>query len=430
MSPDDASSRRSSSSPGATATGKTRLSLELAERVRLASRSSRADSRQVYRGMDIGTAKVTATERARVPHHGLDLVDPDEPFTAADFRRDGPRRPGRDRGARGHVAILVGGTGLYLRAVARGLPLDQAGHDPGLRRSIEARLRGRGPRRRWWRSSGQRAPSLAAATDLRQPAPRRPGPGARHARGRRAAAGADRLSGAHHRGWASNPSRRPRRGPSRSAPVPSSAADCSTRPRRSSTRYPEDLRAFGAMGYREAFDVLAGRRTLDEAIADRRRPHPRVRPPPADLVPRRTRHPVAGADRRHHRPGTPLGVAMMTSMSSQSAERTRAAARMVRYARRRAGLTQRGLAAASGVPQETIARIESATTQPRFDTLARLLDASGFELEVVPRLGDGVDRTLIAQALQRDAAERIEVGYQAARDMEWLRTARRSDGGS
>lgn len=121
---------------------------------------------------------------------------------------------------------------------------------------------------------------------------------------------------------------------------------------------------------------------------------------------------------------------MMTSMSSQSAERTRAAARMVRYARRRAGLTQRGLAAASGVPQETIARIESATTQPRFDTLARLLDASGFELEVVPRLGDGVDRTLIAQALQRDAAERIEVGYQAARDMEWLRTARRSDGGS
>ncbi|MBA2255357.1 MAG: tRNA (adenosine(37)-N6)-dimethylallyltransferase MiaA, partial [Chloroflexi bacterium] len=70
---------------GGTATGKTGLSLALAERLGDVEILS-ADSRQVYRGMDIGTAKATAAQRARVPHHGLDLVDPPEPFTAADYR--------------------------------------------------------------------------------------------------------------------------------------------------------------------------------------------------------------------------------------------------------------------------------------------------------------------------------------------------------
>src|SRR5512141_2823759 len=71
---------------GATATGKTGLSLELATRIP-GSEIISADSRQVYRGMDIGTAKVSAEQRALVAHHGLDLVDPDEPFSAADYRR-------------------------------------------------------------------------------------------------------------------------------------------------------------------------------------------------------------------------------------------------------------------------------------------------------------------------------------------------------
>ena len=71
---------------GATATGKTGLSLALAQRIPGAEIVS-ADSRQVYRGMDIATAKVGAAERALVPHHGLDLVDPDESFTAADYQR-------------------------------------------------------------------------------------------------------------------------------------------------------------------------------------------------------------------------------------------------------------------------------------------------------------------------------------------------------
>jgi tRNA dimethylallyltransferase len=72
---------------GPTATGKTGLSIDIAQQIPGAEIIS-ADSRQVYRGMDIGTAKVSAADRARVPHHGLDLVDPDEPFTAADFQRD------------------------------------------------------------------------------------------------------------------------------------------------------------------------------------------------------------------------------------------------------------------------------------------------------------------------------------------------------
>ncbi len=73
---------------GATATGKTGLSIRLAERLRAQGTAAEiisADSRQVYRGMDIGTAKVPAADRARVPHHGLDLVDPDAPFSVAGY---------------------------------------------------------------------------------------------------------------------------------------------------------------------------------------------------------------------------------------------------------------------------------------------------------------------------------------------------------
>ena len=107
---------------GATATGKTGLSLALAEAIPGAEIIS-ADSRQVYRGMDIGTAKVTAAERALVPHHGLDLVDPDEPFTAADYQRAADDALRADRGAgrggaagRRHRAVSArGGTRLAAR---------------------------------------------------------------------------------------------------------------------------------------------------------------------------------------------------------------------------------------------------------------------------------------------------------------------------
>ena len=127
---------------GATATGKTELAIQIAEAIRAGGRPAAvisADSRQVFRGLDIGTAKATAADRARVPHHGLDLVEPDQAFSVADF------------GAYAHtvlaaiaaedgVAILAGGTGLYLRAVGRGLDTEALPSDPVIRAALEADL--------------------------------------------------------------------------------------------------------------------------------------------------------------------------------------------------------------------------------------------------------------------------------------------------
>jgi tRNA dimethylallyltransferase len=127
---------------GATATGKTALSLALAEALAgdgVSAEILSADSRQVYRGMDIGTAKATPEERARVPHHCLDLVDPDKPFAVSDFvAAASAALAGISQ--RGSVAILAGGTGFYLRALARGLPVDELPWDPVVRGDVEASL--------------------------------------------------------------------------------------------------------------------------------------------------------------------------------------------------------------------------------------------------------------------------------------------------
>lgn len=101
--------------------------------------------------------------------------------------------------------------------------------------------------------------------------------------------------------------------------------------------------------------------------------------------------------------------------------------RTLRGARRRAGLTQRGLASATGIAQPTIARIESGATVPRVDTLERLLEAAGQSLQVQTRMGVGVDRTLIAELLALSPRVRIsslsdEAGFldrlDAARDIQ------------
>ena len=103
---------------GPTASGKSELALELAER--LGGEIVSADSRQVYRHLDLGTAKPDAAARARVPHHGLDLVDPDEAFDVARFRAVAAAAIA-DIHRRGRAAVVVGGTGLYVRALLRGL---------------------------------------------------------------------------------------------------------------------------------------------------------------------------------------------------------------------------------------------------------------------------------------------------------------------
>jgi tRNA dimethylallyltransferase len=103
---------------GPTGAGKTRLALALAERT--GGEVVSADSQQVYVGMDIGTGKVSAEERARVPHHVLDVVHPDEAMTAARFVELADRAI-EDIAGRGKAVIVCGGTGLYVRALLLGL---------------------------------------------------------------------------------------------------------------------------------------------------------------------------------------------------------------------------------------------------------------------------------------------------------------------
>jgi tRNA dimethylallyltransferase len=99
---------------GPTASGKTGVSLEVARRLPVEIISM--DSRQVFRGMEIGTAKVTPEERAAVPHHGIDVVDPGERFNAGQFARLA-RRWIEEIRDRGRIPLLVGGTGFFLRAL-------------------------------------------------------------------------------------------------------------------------------------------------------------------------------------------------------------------------------------------------------------------------------------------------------------------------
>lgn len=94
------------------------------------------------------------------------------------------------------------------------------------------------------------------------------------------------------------------------------------------------------------------------------------------------------------------------------------AATQLRQARLRARLTQRALASRAGVPQSTVGRIESASIEVRTSTLDRLLRACGYQLEVHPRLGQGVDRTLLRQRLALSQRERIETMAVAARNIE------------
>lgn len=115
---------------GPTASGKTEAALAVAERFDGVVMS--ADAMQVYRGMDIGTAKVTDEERARVTHFGIDMVNPDESFDANDFVAEADRVV-----AMGKPVIIAGGTSFYLRAFIRGL-VQTPTVDPALRAELEA----------------------------------------------------------------------------------------------------------------------------------------------------------------------------------------------------------------------------------------------------------------------------------------------------
>jgi tRNA dimethylallyltransferase len=223
-----------------------------------------ADSRQVYRGMDIATAKPTPDELAAAPHHGIDLVDPDDPFSAADYQRAAMAAL-EGIATRAGIALLVGGTGLYLRAIGRGLPLDLGDSDASVRAELNARFEAEGLE--------PLAAELRAADtdgsrglDLRNP--------------RRVIRALERV---RLNGSASPP-------PPRGYPglvtwlgltLDPASHRCVIEARiedhfatglldeaaRLRDSYAEDLPAFSAMGYREAFDVLGGRSSIEAAKA-------------------------------------------------------------------------------------------------------------------------------------------------------------------
>lgn len=119
---------------GPTASGKTALSIKLAGE--FSGEIISADSRQVYRGMDIGTDKISSAEQKGIPHHLLDVADPRDNFTLADYL-DHAQTAVADIFQRGRQVFLVGGTGLYLDALIRGYDLPRIPADPELRRSYE-----------------------------------------------------------------------------------------------------------------------------------------------------------------------------------------------------------------------------------------------------------------------------------------------------
>jgi tRNA dimethylallyltransferase len=119
---------------GATASGKTALALELAKHLPIEVVA--ADSRTVYRWMDIGTAKPTLDEQWRVPHHLIDVVDPDEPYSIALYQQQALAAVERIR-ARGKAPLLVGGAGLYVSAVCDGVQLPDVPADDEFRAERE-----------------------------------------------------------------------------------------------------------------------------------------------------------------------------------------------------------------------------------------------------------------------------------------------------
>lgn len=127
---------------GPTASGKTTLGVALAEQ--FGGEIISADSMQIYKGLDVGTAKVTPEETHGIPHHGVDILQPDEPFSVADFTALAGALE-REISSREHLPILVGGTGLYVQSFLYGVRFAAEKTPDGLREQLAAELNKKGP---------------------------------------------------------------------------------------------------------------------------------------------------------------------------------------------------------------------------------------------------------------------------------------------
>ena len=157
---------------GPTASGKSQAALELAER--FGGEIVNADSMQVYRLLDVGTAKPTPAERARVPHHLFDIVDPDVQYDAGRYAREAAEARARRSTRAAEPSFLVGGSGLYIRALLEGLSVG-VGRDPELRAALEERderARERAIRSGSTAGCGDRSDRSARAPSERPRAPR------------------------------------------------------------------------------------------------------------------------------------------------------------------------------------------------------------------------------------------------------------------
>ena len=257
---------------GPTGSGKTSLAVRLAEQI--SGEILSCDSVAVYREMEIGTAKPTAEERALVPHHLLDLVTPDERFTAGDWSRLA-REALAGVTARGRVPIIAGGTGLYLRALLDGLfpapPIDPA---------LRARLRGLAARRgaaALYRLLAWLDPR-AAATIHANDVPKvlravEVSWSARRPLTEQWAAGRDALTGYRvlRLGLASSRPRLYDRINRRAAAMFDRGLVEETA--LLGERYGYECRPLGSLGYAEAVGVLRGELTRDEAVARAQQGH-------------------------------------------------------------------------------------------------------------------------------------------------------------
>ena len=257
---------------GPTASGKTALSLALAEK--FSGEIVSCDSVAVYREMDIGTAKPSLTDRARIPHHLIDVYSPNEHSTAGDYSRLA-RAALRDITARGHLPIVTGGTGLYLRALTDGL-FSGPQRSPDLRARLEKRAHKHGS---GWlhrilthldpasasRIHSNDTPKLIRAIEVSL--------AARQPISEAWKSGRDPLTGFRLLRIGLDPDRKAlyARIDTRSAEMFSQGLVDETR--RLIDKYGESPRAFDSLGYKQARALLRGEMTLPEAIASAQQGH-------------------------------------------------------------------------------------------------------------------------------------------------------------